>query len=104
MQLGNKKQKKKRPPEKAGPVEFLVGDDARPDTKPLRVRVVQDNYGVSVEPLNDRGQPMAHLMLDYSDNRLQALVAVGWDKHPGNAILITADTDKERLRDQSEDG
>jgi hypothetical protein len=71
------------------------------DYEPLEFRVSQDGQGISVEALNDRGQPMGGVELDYFDNRLQALVTDKWDDDNPMVVPITEDVDARRAEDQS---
>jgi hypothetical protein len=58
-----------------------VADDAG-KAEPLRMRVRGDGCGISVEALNDHGQLLGGVSLDYHGNRLQGLVDAGWDNEP----------------------
>jgi hypothetical protein len=81
-----------------------VADDAG-DGAPLSMRVRGDGCGISVEALNDHGQPLGGVALSYHDNRLQGLVDVGWDNEPAVIHPICNDVAtarKEDLREEEE--
>jgi hypothetical protein len=75
-----------------------VADDAG-EGRPLVMRVRTDGYGISVEALNDHGQPLGGVGLDYHGNRLQGLVDVGWDNEPAVIHPICADVATARRED-----
>ena len=94
----------------SGSVPTLVGLDLTievPDGSgeglPLRMRVRGDGCGISVEALNDHGQPLGGVGLDYHGNRLQGLVDVGWDNEPAVIHPICADVALARKEDLSEE-
>jgi hypothetical protein len=75
-----------------------VADDAG-EGPPLTMRVRGDGYGISVEVLNDHGQPLGGVALDYHGNRLQGLVDVGWDNEPAVIHPICTDVTAARKED-----
>ena len=77
-----------------------VADDAGEGT-PLTMRVRTDGYGISLEALNDHGQPLGGVGLDYHGNRLQGLVDVGWDNEPAVIHPICNDVSAARKEDLS---
>ena len=79
-----------------------VPDDAG-EGEPLRMRVRGDGCGISVEALNDRGQPLGGVSLDYHGNRLQGLVDVGWDNEPAVIHPICNDVSTARKEDLREE-
>ena len=79
-----------------------VADDAG-EGLPLRMRVRGDGCGVSVEALNDHGQPLGGVALDYHGNRLQGLVDIGWDNEPAVIHPICADVSAARKEDLSDE-
>lgn len=66
---------------------------------PLTMRVRGDGYGISVEALNDHGQPLGGVGLDYHSNRLQGLVDVGWDNEPAVIHPLCEDVSAARKED-----
>jgi hypothetical protein len=77
-------------------------DDAG-EGSPLTMRVRGDGCGISVEALNDHGQPLGGVILDYHGNRLQGLVDVGWDNEPAVIHSICNDVSAARKEDLREE-
>jgi hypothetical protein len=39
-------------------------------------------YGITVQVVNDHGQPLGDVYLDYFDDQVKGMVSVGWDGEP----------------------
>lgn len=73
-----------------------AGDETDTEEEELRVRIRRDAFGVCVDPLNDTGEPLGSVILDYHGNALKGVVVVGWDKEPSVIQLISADVRTQR--------
>ena len=64
--------------------------------RPLAMRVENDPHGVCVTALDDRGQPLAAVLLDYYGDRLTAIAQGGTADVPPQVHVLTRAVSAER--------